>query len=399
MKKLFIICIALFLNTNLFTANLEEQHLKQRAGELAQKLLIVDGHIDLPLRIYGKPEPVAEGTERGDFDYPRAVKGGLNAPFMSIYVPPRYQGTDNAKIIADSLINIVEGLAEDHPDKFAVAYNTDDIYKHFEKGIMSLPMGMENGAPVTDSEMLRYFYDRGIRYITLTHSQNNHIGDSSYDDEEKWGGLSPYGKELIKEMNNIGMMIDVSHITDKTFYDVIELTEAPVIASHSSCRHFTPGFERNMSDDMIKKLGENGGVIQINFGSYFLDSLYQKQSRQYREHINEFITVNGLERTDPKVKEFRDNYLDENPRQYADVKDVADHIDHAVKLAGIDHVGLGSDYDGVGDSLPTGLKDVSMFPNLIYELLKRGYSEQDIEKICSGNIMRVWKEVEEYARH
>ena len=156
-------------------------------------------------------------------------------------------------------------------------------------------------------------------------------------------------------------------------------------------------FERNMNDDMIKRLADNGGVIQINFGSYFLTEDYMKQSDDYTEHRNEFIKVNGLKRNDPKVKEYMDEYIHQHPRKFADVSDVADHIDHVVDIAGIDYVGIGSDYDGVGDSLPTKLKDVSMYPNLIYELLLRNYSEEDIRKIMGGNVMRVWKEVEDYA--
>lgn len=396
MKILLILFLNLAINLNLLSQNAKDDSLLSKAEKLAHENIIVDTHIDLPLQIYYNNVDPSEKS-KNDFDYYRAKKGGLDVPFMSIYVPARYQGTEDAQIIADSVITLVEQLAEMHPDKFALAYSTDDVYENFEKGLISLPMGMENGAPATDFELLEHYYDRGIRYITLTHSKDNHIGDSSYDDRNTNNGLSKFGKKLVKEMNKLGIMIDVSHVTDKTFYDVIEITGVPVIASHSSCRHFTPGFERNMSDDLIKKLAETGGVIQINFGSDFLSGEYQKQGDKFREHRAAFIKDNNLKSNDPKVQKFTDNYWKEHPKVYADVSDVVDHIDHVVKLVGIDHVGIGSDFDGVGDSLPTGLKDVSMFPNLIYEMLKRGYTEEEIKKVLNGNIMRVWKEIEAFA--
>ena len=198
-------------------------------------------------------------------------------------------------------------------------------------------------------------------------------------------------------MNKIGIMVDISHVSDQTFYQVIEISKAPVIASHSACRYFTPGFERNMTDDMIKKLAGKGGVIQINFGSDFLDEGYRERQKVYDDTLQHFMDMNNFKRNDPEVEKFRTMYRSEHPVEYATVSNVADHIDHVVELVGIDHVGIGSDFDGVGDSLPIGLKDVSMYPNLIYELLKRGYSDEDIQKICSGNILRVWKQVEDYA--
>ncbi len=391
-RLLFFVLTAYCININS-----TESNLRQKAVELAQKFIIVDTHIDLPLHLRKTWIDVTKQRTKGQMDYPRAVKGGLNAPFMSIYVPPRLQGTPKAKAYADTLIAKVEKLERLYPDKFKIAKSVNDVLKNFDAGIISLPMGMENGAPIENDELLQYYYDKGIRYVTLAHGKWNHICDSSYDEERKWNGLSPFGKKLIGKMNRIGIMIDISHVTDETFYQVIELTNTPVIASHSSCRYFTPGFERNMSDDMIKKLAANGGVIQINFGSDFLDKNYRERKKKYRANVKVFMDEHQLERNDPKVKEYRENYLNENPVGYSTVQKVADHIDHVVKLVGIEHIGLGSDFDGVGDTLPTGLKDVSMYPNLIYELLKRGYSEDDIEKICSDNILRVWKQVEEYA--
>jgi len=258
-------------------------------------------------------------------------------------------------------------------------------------------MGMENGAPIDgDLANVQYFFDRGIRYITLTHSKDNHICDSSYDPSRTWNGLSPFGQQLIAEMNRVGIMIDVSHISDSTFYQVMKLSNAPVIASHSSCRHYTPDWERNMSDDMIRLLAQNDGVIQINFGSTFVSGESNRSWYEIDEHHKQWMAQEGLNSDDPEAKAYLTNYRKEN-FLFVNVAQVADHIDHVVRIAGVDYVGFGSDYDGLGDTLPIGMKDVSQYPNLIAELLKRGYSDQDIEKICYKNVFRVWQKVIEIA--
>jgi len=369
-----------------------------RAVRLAQEILIVDTHVDVPYRLMEKMEDISVRTESGDFDYPRAREGGLNAPFMSIYVPAEFQDAGGARAYADRLIDLVEKFASDWPDKFAIARSPADVRRLFAAGIMALPMGMENGAPIEDDlANVAHFHRRGIRYITLTHSKNNQICDSSYEKERKWEGLSPFGREVVREMNRVGIMIDVSHLTDATVWQVIELSTAPVIASHSSCRKFTPGWERNMDDESIRLLAGKGGVIQINFGSAFLDEAANKQSVKLWDDLSRFREENGLSSDDPRVEEFRDAYFRDNPKIYAELSDVVDHIDHVVRLVGVEHVGLGSDFDGVGDSLPAGLKDVSGYPNLIRALLERGYDEQDIRKICGENLLRVWAEVERTA--
>ena len=368
--------------------------LKKRAYELAHKFIITDGHIDLPWRLNEGYEDVSIRTETGDFDYIRAKEGGLDAPFMSIYVPSSYQETGGAKEKADSLIDLVHQIANDHPDKFEVAYSVDDVNRIFGDDKIALPMGMENGAPLLDDlSNVAYFHKRGIRYITLTHAKDNLICDSSYDTTGTWGGLSPFGREVVKEMNRVGIMVDISHVTDDVINQVLDMTEVPVIASHSSCRHFTPGWERNMGDAEIKRLKDNGGVIQINFGSSFVTQMSQDKDKVNSDKIETYAKENGLEENDETFIAYAKKVNKENP-MYADITDVVDHIDRVVELAGIDHVGIGSDYDGVGDSLPYGLKDVSSYPNLIFHLLKRGYSEDDIQKICYKNIWRVWSAVE-----
>ena len=366
-----------------------------KAIKLAHDTILIDTHIDVPYRIHDKWADVTKATDGGDFDYPRAVKGGLNAPFMSIYIPAHleFEGKGKSFQLANQLIDGMEAIAFRAPDKFAIASSTNDIETQFKQGKMSLAMGMENGSPIEgDIKNLQHFFDRGVRYITLAHSQSNHISDSSYDIRRKWKGLSPFGKELVKEMNNIGMLIDVSHISDDAFYQVMALSKTPVIASHSSLRKYTPGFERNMNDDMLLALKKNGGVIQINFGSSFVTSKAGNWYDQFKSK-KQTITDEGKK----VAQNFDAMYRAKNPFPFASLEQVLDHIDHVVKLIGIDYVGIGSDYDGVGDSLPVGLKDVSSYPNLVQGLMDRGYSDTDIKKILSGNTLRVWKQAEAYA--
>ncbi|MEG3765658.1 dipeptidase [Alteromonas sp. 14N.309.X.WAT.G.H12] len=366
------------------------------ANRIAQETIIVDGHIDVPYRVHRKWEDVSKATQGGNFDYPRARKGGLTAPFMSIYVPASLDNSAESTAVAHQLIDLVEAMVYRSPDKFAIAKSVADVKAQFKKGLISLPMGMENGSPIQGSmDNLKTFYERGIRYITLAHSLSNHIADSSYDLRRQWHGLSPFGKKLVVEMNNLGIMVDISHVSDEAFYQAVEISKVPVIASHSSLRKYTPGFERNMDDDMVKKLGENGGVVMINFGSSFVSKETQDWRANYTKQKNKLIDEVGKD--SPLVSEFDAKFREENPYPYSTLSQVLDHIDHVVELIGIEHVGIGSDFDGVGDSLPIGLKDVSTYPNLIQGMLDRGYSRQDIEKVLSGNLLRVWSEVEQYA--
>ena len=292
---------------------------------------------------------------------------------------------------------MVSQLPQEFPSLFALAKSPQDIETNFGQGLISLPMGMENGAPIEDDiANVKYFADRGIRYITLTHSKDNQICDSSYDTTYTWNGVSPFGEEVIAEMNKWGIMVDISHVTDSAAFDALRLTKAPVIASHSSCRKFTPDWERNMPDNLIKAMAENGGVIHINFGSTFLSEEIQGKREAMSEHLTNWAAENGYSRRDSAFQAYAKQYATEIDA-YADIKTVADHIDHVVSLVGVDYVGFGSDYDGVGDSLPKGLKDVSTYPNLIEELLNRGYSKADIAKICYQNTFRVWNEVQRVA--
>lgn len=390
------IAVSALLCTNAIANDEPVYTASQKAIDIAQETIIVDGHIDVPYRVKNAWVDVTKATAEGDFDYPRAVKGGLNAPFMSIYVPASLDNSPESTQLAHLLIDSVEAIVARAPEKFAIAKSPTDVKTQFEKGLISLPLGMENGSPIQgDLDNLVAFYERGIRYITLAHSQSNHISDSSYDLRRQWKGLSPFGKSLVEEMNNIGIMLDISHVSDDAFYQVIELTKVPVIASHSSLRQFTPGFERNMNDEMVKALGENGGVIMINFGSSFVTKAAGKWRTGLTQVRKALIEAEGED--SPKLENFESTYRQEVPYPYSTLDEVLDHIDHVVELVGIEHVGIGSDYDGVGDSLPIGLKDVASFPNLVQGLLDRQYSRSDIEKILSGNLLRVWTQVEAYA--
>lgn len=390
--------IALFMAGALaLTGSVSAAEVSDKARRLADKLLLVDTHIDVPYRLEDKFENVAEATAGGDFDYPRAHAGGLDVAFMSIYIPADKQGSDDAAILANRLIDGVEQIVKDAPSKFAMVTDTRSARKLAGSKRIGFALGMENGAPVRTLEDLAHFHERGIRYITLTHSKSNHISDSSYDQDHQWHGLSPFGKELITAMNRTGVMVDISHVSDEAFWQAIEISKVPLIATHSSARYLTPGFERNMSDDMIRALAEKGGVIQINFGSTFVTQRANAWSSEFSTHRNAWLKEKDLEDNETAAEAFTAGYRAAHPFPYATTNEVLDHFDHVVKIAGIDHVGIGSDYDGVGDSLPEGLKSVADYPRLVQGLLDRGYSEKDIGKILGGNAMRVWEATERYA--
>lgn len=380
-------------------APVDEAALGERARVLAQAALIVDTHIDAPFRLHADGwRDLSQATPDREFDWPRARAGGLDVAFMSIYIPSALEaaGEDSAPL-AHKLIDHVEAMVGRAPDRFALVHSSADAEAAWRAGKVGLALGMENGAPIAGSlDRLRAFHARGIRYITLAHALSNHISDSSFDADRPWGGLSPFGRELVAEMNRLGIMVDISHLSDAAVRDVLAASRAPVIASHSSARRFTPGFERNLDDELARALAENGGVVQINFGSAFLTAEANAWFLAVREARAAWRAQAGAVDA-AAVAAWEAAYREANPYPYADVATVADHIDHFVKLIGVDHVGLGSDFDGVGDSLPTGLKSVADYPNLIAELLRRGYAEDDIRKILGGNLMRVWREVERVA--
>lgn len=357
--------------------------------------LIVDTHIDTPYRHWRNPLNIFDGTNTGQFDVPRAQQGGLSVAFMSIYTPASAAEEGTSKLIALELIDwVVESTQTS--DAIGLATCVADARTLHKDGILAFALGMENGSPLEgDPANLRAFNELGIRYVTLAHSRSNEFSDSSYDENEPLQGLSEAGRELVHEMNQQGIMIDISHLSDKAAWQVLEISQNPVIATHSSLRHFIPGFHRNMADDMVVAMKENGGVIQINFGSSFVSN----ESRQWRNELDEALQAANAdsELTPEQRQSFYAEYVEANPYPFATVGTVADHIDRVVALAGIEAVGLGSDFDGVGDTLPIGLKDVSMFPNLITELRDRDYDDDALRKILGENLMRVWQANEEIA--
>ena len=397
MKPLFLIFLSLLFQS------CAENIKNLDAEQIAQDSLILDSHIDVPYRLWrqhleGLEIDDISGSTDGDFDFIRARKGGLNVPFFSIYLPASTQEDGTSHQMANELIDMVEDIVTLHPEKFILINSVADLGSITKKNIVGIALGMENGAPIQgDLSRVQYYFDRGIRYITLTHSKTNHISDSSYDENIQWHGLSEFGKSLIEEMNKVGIMVDISHVNDEAFYQAIELSQVPVIASHSSLRYFTPGFERNVDDAMLSKLAEKGGVIQINFGSSFISSRPQDYLVSMNSYLESRLGQNLEEVSEQDIRETRSEFIANNPYPYASLDEVLDHFDRVMQLVGIDHIGIGSDYDGVGDTLPVGLKDVSTYPALIQGLLERGYSRKDIQKILGGNLIRVWKEVEEYA--
>ena len=379
--------------TKLFFRIRFNYNMNHQAEKLSKENIIIDGHIDLPFRLYKKNILFEKNIKlnretSGNFDIPKAIRGGLDSPFMSIYIPSE-KNFDEAYELANNLIDLVDNIIKSNQKNLAHANGPSDVERNFIDNKISLPMGLENGSAIgSDINNIRYFFNRGIRYITLTHAKNNQICDSSYDKKRTWNGLSDFGVEAIKEMNKVGMMVDISHVSDKTFYDVLKISEKPLIATHSSPRKFTPGFERNMSDEMIKDLANNGGVIMMNFGSSFVNQKSNKIFSQIDKRVRLYKIKNKII-DNLELEKYKNNLINEmNP--FASLEDVVESIDHVYQLVGVDHIGFGSDFDGLGNSLPKGLKDVSMYPNIIEKLLKKNFSEKDIKKICSENLFRVW---------
>ncbi|MGY0632601.1 dipeptidase [Luteimonas sp. A478] len=379
------------------------QDAPEAARRLAQDAIIVDTHIDAPGLLLSRWADLGVDAPDREFDYPRARAGGLDVGFMAIYTSHGRDEAGTARQHAHNQIDAVEALAGRHPDKFAILTSPGDVDTLREGGRVLLAMGMENAGPLGDDvSQVEAFFDRGVRYIGLTHSGNNRIGDSSYTLERKWNGLSPFGREVVAEMNRLGMIVDVSHVSDETARDVIEASTAPVIASHSGFRHFTPGFERNLDDELAKAIAETGGVIQIPFGTMFLDGQAAADIQAYFVAADEFERRNAELRAagDPTEDRsaFERTWEEAHPVPEITIDPVLDQIDHGVKLVGIDHIGLGSDFDGVGGDLPENLRTVADFPHLVAGLQQRGYSDDDIRKILGGNMLRAWTAIEAAAR-
>ena len=367
-----------------------ENDFLKKANDICKANIILDSHIDWPEKHLSYPEDISKPKNNVNFDYERAIKGGLNSVLSVAYIPSELNVTEG-RLMFDSLVTIITGYTLKYPDKFTLAKNPAEVIDKFRKGFMSFPLCLENGSPIGDSlGYLTYLKEKGIVYITLCHMKSNQISDANFDTDRKWNGLSPFGKEVVKEMNSLGIMIDVSHSTDSAVFEALEISKAPIIASHSSCRHFTPGFERNLSDTLIKSIASKGGVIMLNFASYQLD---EECLQNWNYLYYDWQDSTGIELESKEGTEFLAEYGKEH-KLTADARKLVDHVDHIVKIAGIDYVGLGSDFDGlIKQSLPNDLQDVSCYPIIVAELLSRGYKEENIKKILAGNFLRVWEEV------
>lgn len=394
--------LAIALAALLISGNAPAADAPPAARQLAQNALIIDSHIDAPSELLKQWQDLGVASSR-EFDFPKARQGGLDVAFMSIYTAPDADATGTAKQIAHTQIDAVEALAARHPDKFAVVGATGDIKRLSQGGRVLLALGMENGAPIGDDlTQLQAFHARGVRYITLAHSRSNRISDSSYDKNRPWNGLSPFGEQVVAEMNRLGIMVDVSHLSDDAVEDALRVSNVPVIASHSGFRHITPGFERNLSDALATAIAAKGGVVQVVFGVGFVNRQAADDIQAYfnaaaaLDKRNAAAAAAGRPLEDKAA--FEKKWDADHPAPATPIDAVVDQIDYAVKLIGIDHVGIGSDFDGVSGNLPEGLRSAADYPNLIAALQARGYDEQGIRKILGENLLRVWKDVEAGAK-
>ncbi len=399
-KCLFIIPISAFTIAFPFLPSLTAS---DGGGRLHDNVLTVDTHMDTPLSIFrdGMDLGIRHATglgQKGDLDFPRMKDGGLDAAFFAVYLRQDTLSDDGYALAmqkADRILQVTKREIMRHPGMAEIALTPEDAYRIEKTGKRAVFFGLENGYAVgTDLENLRHFADEGIRYVTLCHSRNNQICDASTDKSgPKWNGLSPFGRKLVAECNRLGLVIDVSHISDSAFCQVLRLTRSPVMASHSCCRALFNN-PRNLPDDLLKTVARNNGTVQINLCSFYL--IRETPSPQRKAALDSLDRILGewSSITDSvKLNEYETAYrrIDSlYPGTKATVADLADHIDHAVRVAGVDHVGIGSDFDG-GAGLAD-LRDVSEMPKITEELVRRGYSTEAIRKIWGGNAMRVLRE-------
>lgn len=370
------------------------------AQQFARAHLIVDTHIDAPGELVDTWRDLGVDQPDVEFDYPRARQGGLDVAFMSIYTSPGEDAAGTARQRAHLQIDAIEALAARHPERFAIVRSPADVDRLKPGQQVLLAFGMENAAPIGDDlAQLGVFHQRGVRYITLAHSHSNRLADGSYSLKRPHGGLSPLGERAVAEMNRLGIMVDVSHLSDEAVHDILRVSKAPVIASHSGLRRFTPGFERNLSDELAQAIAKRGGVVQLVFGSGFIDAGAAAQTTAYFKALDAFeretesMRVRG--ETPPKtLAQFEAEWEAKRTPVDTTIGQVLDQVDHAVKLLGADHVGIGSDFDGVGGKLPGGLRTVADYPNLVAGMRARGHADEVIVKVLGGNLMRVWRDVE-----
>jgi membrane dipeptidase len=377
-----------------------DEKLWKKAREIHRKAIVIDTHNDVTTPMTNDnydlggppPEPYRTSIER-------MKQGGLTAEFFSLYVKPHYVAKGGAARRTLDMIDSVYRAVERHPNDLMLATSASDIRRAKKQNKIAALMGIEGGHAIENSlATLREFHRLGVRYMTLTWNNTNDWADAGRG-EKKHHGLSDFGKEVVREMNRLGMLVDVSHVSDDTMSDALVVSKAPIIASHSSARALS-NVPRNIPDDLLRRIAKNGGVVQVNFYSVFVDAATvspQSEARDRRLKAQQ-DALNEKYKDDPeRLAEESDKLEAANPLPPLPISKLIDHIDHIVKVAGIDHVGIGADFDGAND-MPEGARDVSMLPNITYELLKRGYTEKDIRKVLGENLLRVFAEAERVAR-
>jgi membrane dipeptidase len=389
-------------------ASSSDMIISARARQIHESALIVDTHADTPQRFLDEGFDIASTDPKdiGHLSLDKARRGNLGAEFFSIWVEPETNQGQFARHTFD-LIDSVYLQAARHPDHMMMAFSVADIERAHREHKLAALMGIEGGHSIeNDIHLLRDYYRLGVRYMTLSWSNTNEWADSSGDIEDAkvqhHNGLTDFGKQVVLEMNRLGMMVDISHVADKTFWDTIATTKAPVIASHSSARALVDA-PRNMTDDMLRAVAKNGGVVQVNFYNGFVDAEFRKameaQAKDQAAAIQKYtdqLKAEGKPVTYVEINRIECDWMAKIPRP--PLKSLIDHIDHIAKIAGIDHVGLGSDFDGVSGATPQGIDSAADLPKITQSLLERGYSASDIHKILGGNLLRVFSQVERVSR-
>jgi membrane dipeptidase len=399
-RILEILVVCSLAAVSLFSSQRPPAEAEKAAEKVLLQAIIIDTHADTPQMMLDEGYDLAQPDSPFMVSIPKMRQGHLGAEFFSIWVDVKWPKQDLIHRALDLIDAVYEQVGR-HPDVLGMATTADEIVRLRIQGKFAILMGVEGGHTIQDDlRALDIYYRLGVRYMTLTHTANTDWADSS-GDQPKWNGLTEFGKQVVERMNRLGMMVDISHVSDKTFYDTLAVTKAPVIASHSSCRALCD-VPRNMTDDMIRALAKNGGVMDINFYSGFLSQAYADAYKKIEKQVEAEVAAAraGYARQGKRL-----TYLEAVKIEQPLLKDlpvpsytlIADHIDHAVQVAGIDHVGLGSDFDGI-DSAPKGMEDVSKLPDLVRELARRGYNEQDLKKILGGNLLRVMRQVERVGR-
>ncbi len=391
---------ALLAAAGLLVAAVPADDIAERARKLHASAVVLDTHVDTPQRLLFEKFDLGKRDVEGHLDIPRLREGGLNAVFMSIWTPSQVNGPKGVKRALD-LIDAVREQVQRHSQELALATTAEEVRRARAQGKIAVLMGMEGGHMIDDDlGLLRIYAALGVRYLTLTHGSNTNWADSSTDDP-KHNGLTPFGRSVVRELNRLGVLVDISHVSDKTFYDALEASRAPLIASHSSCRALC-NHKRNMTDDMIRALAKKGGVIQINYNTGFLSQEYAEAYRRIADEIkakdSEADKLYG-ENMAPVIRaneRIRREFTAAGKLPRVSWEKIVAHIDHVVKLVGVDYVGLGSDFDGA--TMPEGMEDCSKLERITEALLRKGYSEADIRKILGENTLRVLEQAERVSR-